>query len=187
MNKDGWGAQAFDQARRALLEQGAHLLYWCEGRDCGSSSLWANTVFGQSRLYGPDDDQAYALLRLGEPRTESLVALYAITRGNRRGYLHAESFDADAPLGERLPTAATLLRQLRDSGELELPPQIGDPGGHWAEVLAATLRMDATLRVVLSGPHGEAWRDALVAQGVRATRLEVEQGELQGLRLRILR
>ena len=44
-----------------LQEQGAELLYWCQGRECGASSLWANSVFGNSTLYGSDDQQAYAM------------------------------------------------------------------------------------------------------------------------------
>ena len=34
-----------------------------QGRECGSSSLWANAVFGNSTLYGSDDQQAYALFK----------------------------------------------------------------------------------------------------------------------------
>ncbi|HJE28435.1 MAG TPA: DUF4892 domain-containing protein, partial [Pseudomonas nitrititolerans] len=30
------GVEAFSQARAQLVEQGAQLLYWCEGRACGS-------------------------------------------------------------------------------------------------------------------------------------------------------
>jgi predicted PurR-regulated permease PerM len=104
--------QVFTSARESLLAQGAELLYWCQGRECGASSLWANSVFGNATLYGSDDQQAYALLRLAEPNHDSLLALYSITRGNRRAYLHAEQLDAEAPLGELLPTPATLLRQL---------------------------------------------------------------------------
>src|SRR5690606_9610257 len=37
--------EALDAAREHLLGQGAQLLFWCEGRDCGSSNLWANQVF----------------------------------------------------------------------------------------------------------------------------------------------
>ncbi|HCL75743.1 MAG TPA: DUF4892 domain-containing protein, partial [Pseudomonas sp.] len=46
------GIEAFSQARKQLVKQGAQLLYWCEGRACGSSSLWANQIFQRSMLYG---------------------------------------------------------------------------------------------------------------------------------------
>ncbi|GAB3481621.1 DUF4892 domain-containing protein [Azotobacter salinestris] len=176
-------AEAFAQARESLLGQGAELLYWCDGRDCGSSSLWANTVFGNARLYGPDERQAYALLRLAAPNRDSLLALYAITRGNRRDYLHVERLDAAAALGELLPTPATLLRQLRTDGQLLLPALSGEPDEAWVDVLARSLMLDSTLRVALAGTQASAWRAALIERGVRAARLELDEASVDGLRL----
>lgn len=177
--------EAFASARKALLDQGAEPLYWCQGRDCGSSSLWANAVFDNATLYGADDEQAFLLLRLTEPHPaepalatprDSLVALYAITRGNRRAYLRVERLEAEAPLGELLPTAATLLRELRASGELNLPRLADGPQAPWLDLLAQTLRADTTLRVALAGPQAERWREALVEAGIRAARLELDDG-----------
>ncbi|MGQ7818601.1 DUF4892 domain-containing protein [Metapseudomonas furukawaii] len=178
---------AFDRARHDLLDGGAELLYWCQGRDCGSSSLWANTVFGNARLYGPDEQQAYLLVRLAEPSQDSLLALYAITRGNRRAYLHAEQLDANAPLGELLPTPDTLMRELKASGELRLARLPAEPPANWATLLARCLNLDSTLRVSVAGEGAEAWREALVGQGVRAARLELGESRDPGLHLNLLR
>ena len=178
--------QVFGAAREALLERGAELLYWCQGRECGASSLWANSVFGNATLYGSDDQQAYALLRLAEPNHDSLLALYSITRGNRRAYLHAEQLDAEAPLGELLPTPATLLRQLRSDGLLQLPDEARVDSA-WAEVLARSLNLDSTLRVSLSGSQAQAWREALIAKRVREARLELGEGAGEALAVRLLR
>ncbi|ERI51496.1 hypothetical protein N878_22535 [Pseudomonas sp. EGD-AK9] len=178
--------QVFTSARESLLAQGAELLYWCQGRECGASSLWANSVFGNATLYGSDDQQAYALLRLAEPNHDSLLALYSITRGNRRAYLHAEQLDAEAPLGELLPTPATLLRQLRSDGLLQLP-DAARADSAWVEVLARSLNLDSTLRVSLSGSQAQAWREALIAQRVREARLELGEGAGEALAVRLLR
>ncbi|QLC72255.1 DUF4892 domain-containing protein [Pseudomonas sp. LPB0260] len=178
--------EVFTAAREALQAQDAELLYWCQGRECGASNLWANAVFGRAKLYGSDDQQAYVLMRLAEPRQDSLVALYSITRGNRRAYLHAELLSADAGLAEVLPTPATLLRQLRSSGELRLARQ-AEPSPAWSRLLARSLNLDSTLRVSLSGAQAEAWREALVEQRVRAARLELGDGEVPGLRITVLR
>lgn len=178
--------QVFTAARETLLEQGAELLYWCQGRECGASSLWANSVFGNATLYGSDDQQAYALLRLAEPKHESLLALYSITRGNRRAYLHAEQLDADAPLGVLLPTPATLLRQLRTDGQLRLPDD-AKADSAWVEVLARSLNLDSTLRVTLAGSEAEAWREALIEQRVREARLELGERSDETLSVRLLR
>ncbi|SHM82228.1 DUF4892 domain-containing protein [Phytopseudomonas punonensis] len=178
--------EVFAAAREALQNQDAQLLYWCQGRECGSSSLWANSVFGNSTLYGSDNQQAYALLRLAEPRHDSLVAIYSITRGNRRAYLHAELLKADQPLAKVLPTPATLSRQLKSTGELRLPRQ-DEPQPEWTELLARSLNLDSTLRVSLSGANAEAWREALINEQVRAARLEVGESTGDGLRIDVLR
>lgn len=121
--------EAFAAARTALLKADATPLFWCERRDCGSSSLLANAVFGNAKLYGPDEQQAYLLVRLAAPQENSLVAVYSITRGNRRAYLQAEELKADAPLGELLPSPATLLRLLKANGELTLSHVPAEPAG----------------------------------------------------------
>jgi hypothetical protein len=179
--------EAFTAAREALQKQDAQLLFWCQARDCGESSLWANEVFGNSRLYGADSGQAYLLLRLAAPNSDSLVALYSITRGNRRAYLHVEQFQASAPLGELLPTSATLLRELKSTGELDLPMLSAAPAEPWITLLSRGLNLDSTLRVTLSGPQGEAWREALTTKGVRAARLEAGTKQTQGLIVELIR
>ncbi|QLF94970.1 DUF4892 domain-containing protein [Pseudomonas sp. ABC1] len=177
------GMEAFTQARQALLDSGGQLLFWCEGRECGSSSLWANEVFGRSSLYGPDAQQGYLLVR----DEQSLYALYGITRGNGRSYLQVERLATEQSVADILPTAATLLRQLRSAGALQLAHLSGEPQAPWVAVLASMLRLDSTLRVVLSGDSAEAWRDALVNERIRASRLEVDDGEQAGLSVGLLR
>jgi hypothetical protein len=178
--------EVFAKARGDLQAKDAELLYWCVGRECGSSSLWANAVFANATLTGSDDEQTYALLRLAEPRQDSLLAIYSITRGNKRAYLHAELLNANAPLGEVLPTPATLQRQLKSTGELRLAKQV-EPSAAWTELLARSLRLDSTLRVTISGAQAEAWRNALVEQRVRASRLELGEADVSGVQLNVLR
>jgi hypothetical protein len=179
--------EAFTAAREALQKQDAQLLFWCQARDCGESSLWANEVFGNAKLYGADDQQAYLLLRLAAPRDNTLVALYSITRGNRKAYLHVEQFDAAAPLGDLLPTSATLLRELKSTGELDFPKLTGDPDDTWLRLISRGLNLDTTLRVSVSGPKAEAWRQALIGQGVRTARMETGSVEGSGLHIELLR
>ena len=179
--------EAFTAAREALQAQGAELLFWCQARDCGESSLWANEVFGNSKLYGADEQQAYLLLRLAEPKSDTLVALYSITRGNRRAYLHVEQFDSAAPLGDLLPTSATLLRQLKSTGKLALPRLAGAPQDIWVTLVSRGLNLDSSLRVTIGGTDAEAWRQALIAKGVRAARLEAGGGDKTGLFIDVIR
>lgn len=178
--------EAFTVAREALQKQGAELLFWCQARDCGESSLWANEVFGNAKLFGADNEQAYLLLRLAAPRDNTLVALYGITRGNRRASLHVEQFEASAALGELLPTSATLLRQLKSTGTLALPRLDGAPADTWVTLLSRGLNLDSTLRITVAGTQSEAWREALIAKGVRAARLEAGASDKPGLLLQVI-
>lgn len=179
------GLEAFTSARKTLLAEGAELLYWCEARDCGSSSLWANEVFGRAWLYGPDNRQAYLLARLESP--PRVLALYAITRGNGRAYLHAERLAVDSLPESLVPGAPTLLRQLREQGRLDLL-RLGDAqGSAWLDPLTRLFFMDSALRLALSGEAAEPWYQALVEAGVPARRLEVGEPQGAGLRLTLLR
>ncbi|WP_213877520.1 DUF4892 domain-containing protein [Pseudomonas sp. dw_358] len=179
--------EALTTARRALQAQGAQVLFWCEARDCGESSLWANEILGNSRLYGSDEQQGFILLRQATPDDNRLVALYSITRGNRRAYLHAEQWQSDAPLGRLLPTPGTVLRELRGTGALDYPALSGVPDVAWAALLARSLNQDVTLRISLSGATAPAWRQALIDQGVRGARLEEGTAATQGLHLELIR
>ena len=178
---------AFKSTREALQEQGAQLLFWCQARDCGESSLWANEVLGNAKLVGADGQQEFLLLRLAAPQDNSLVALYGITRGNRRAYLHVEQMDASAPLGQLLPTSATLLRELKSTGDLDFPLLGAEPDATWLTLISRGLNLDTTLRVSVSGPNAEAWRQGLIDKGVRAARLETGTGEAKGLHLQVIR
>jgi len=178
--------EAFTSAREELQRDGGYPLFWCQGRDCGEASLWANDVFASARLNGGDEQQAFILLRRSAEEADTLVALYSVTRGNRRAYLHVEEFVAGSPLGELLPTAATVLREMRDTGKLDYP-DLTTPQPAWVALLGRSLNLDSTLRASLSGNEAEAWREQLVKAGVRSNRLEVGNAPTDGLHLELIR
>jgi len=97
-----------------------------------------------------------------------------------------EQFDASAPLGDLLPTSATLLRQLKDTGKLDLP-KLAEPQPIWLNLLSRGLNLDTTLRISLSGKQAEAWRQALIGQGVLASRMETGNTDAAGLHFELLR
>lgn len=180
------GIEAFERSRNRLLENGAELLFWCEGRECGSSSLWANEIFQRSTLYGPDARQAYLLARLPGD-SDRLMALYGVTRGNGRPYLQVEQFSPDEALGVILPNPATLLRQLKNTGELWLPRLPQEPTAEWGALLANVLRLDSTMRVALEGRGAAGWHEALTQERIQARRLDAEVSDEDGLRIKLLR
>ncbi len=75
--------EVMEHYREAL---GPDPLFVCQGRDCGRSNGWANQVFQQAILYGPDANQFY----IASDRGAELVSVYLIERGNRRIYAHLE-------------------------------------------------------------------------------------------------
>ena len=165
---------AFNASRQLLQDEHAQMLYWCAARECGSSSLWANQVFDNSRLYGPDDRQAYALFRLAGEEQDNLVAVYAITRGNGRDFLHFERFQAEQLPTDLFPTPTTLERQLNTDNRLFLPGLTGQPDPIWVKLLVRALNQNITMRISMAGENAQAWHDAMVERGLRSTRVELE-------------
>lgn len=177
---------AFEHAKEQLLQRPHTMLYFCEARDCGSSSLWANQVFEYSRLYGPEENQAYLTVRLdGDP--QRFVSLYAITRGNRRSYLHVDQFTPAEPVASALyPTPATLLKILRNDRQLQFPSLnlsgTEDPDADtWMQLLNRMLTLDSRLRVVLQGQQAGAAAQVLRDLGLRGQRIEIGEGREPGL------
>ncbi|AQZ95951.1 DUF4892 domain-containing protein [Halopseudomonas phragmitis] len=184
--------EAFLHAKRQVLAQPHRMLYFCEGRECGSSSLWANQVLGFARLYGPEDNQAYVSMRLDD-EPQRFISLYAITRGNRQVFLHIDQFTPDQPVTEDLyPTPATLIKVLRADGSIDLPnADMTDPDSEatrtWLDLLNRALRTDMRMRVAVHGVQAPAFVQALVDRGIRDQRLEVgEPSPEVGIRISTL-
>lgn len=179
----GHGArEAFNHAVDQLQEQAHTTLFFCEGRECGSSSLWANQVLDYSRLYGPEDNQLYLALRL-DKEPQRFISLYAITRGNQRVYLHMDQLTPAEPVTEALyPTPATLGKMLHAEGELLLPEmtdaeQRGEAGEAWLDLVVRMLRSDTRLRVQVDGARAPDFVQGLIDRGINSQRLEIGQPE----------
>ncbi|HDY98903.1 MAG TPA: DUF4892 domain-containing protein [Pseudomonas sabulinigri] len=192
--RDGYSPdEAFKDALQQLTEQPNTLLYTCEGRECGSSSLWANQVFNNAKLYGPDEDQRYLALRL-DSEPQRFISLYSITRGNKRSYLHLDQFTPKPAVTEALyPTPTTLLKVLKREGELLLPSvdmthAEAEPTVEWVRLLVRMLRSDSLLRVSIDGAGAPALVEALKIGGIPDQRLIVGQpAPEQGVRITRIR
>ena len=185
-----WRIPAGHSAREALgyaveqLQQHPHTtLFFCEGRECGSSSLWANQVLDYSRLYGPEDNQLYLALRLDD-QPQRFISLYAITRGNQQVYLHMDQLPPAQPVTEVLyPTAATLGKILNAENELLLPDaSVGDDeqAAAWLDLVTRMLRSDIRLRVQVDGARAPEFVEGLVERGISSQRLDIGKPEPAG-------
>jgi hypothetical protein len=106
---------------------GGDLLFRCEGRGCGRSNDWANQIFNQAMLYGPDVNQYYS----AREWQDRLVGLYVIERGNRRVYAHLQFFEPGEMAG-RDPNRL-LGRRLSERGWAPIEAVTPDPGGGFDE------------------------------------------------------
>ena len=73
---------------------GSESLFRCDGRDCGRSNHWANYIFKQAILFGPDKNQFYIAVDHGG----HLVGVYIVERGNKRVYAHVTVLEPAAPV-----------------------------------------------------------------------------------------
>jgi len=88
---DGFGsAQVMEDLLDALtMEEGASLLFTCQGRACGQGVQWANRVFHEQVLYGREDLQRYRVYAIEGEQSHRLIA-YSAKRTEDRQYLHVE-------------------------------------------------------------------------------------------------
>lgn len=168
------------------------ILFSCRGRACGPSNQWANSVFGVSELYGPDEQQLYDALELEEDGHRYTLALYTVQRGNRRIYSQLDLLAlADADPVDLSITPAALLTQLKERGSVVLSILRDGrtaPEGEQVDALVQALQRDSRLRLHVVGhaygsePLAELqqrsldYAEALVAQlgakGIAARRLQ---------------
>lgn len=97
------------------LETLGDLLFSCEGYGCGSSNYWANNVFDQEILYGPEEDQHYFIARVVRPDATYYVAVYVALRGTRKLYTHTDVIGAEHGGGQI--TGDTIVRALKSAGK----------------------------------------------------------------------
>jgi len=151
-----------------LRERGDSILFSCEGRACGSSNYWANDIFKRRILYGPERNQYYLAARSNTAlENDPFLALYLITRANKRLYAYVEIIESEIAVApQALVNEGLLAATLREKGSVVLPwvqfntadggeEELDDPSA--LDYLVRLLRTDPEIRVYLvshlSGPE----------------------------------
>jgi outer membrane protein OmpA-like peptidoglycan-associated protein len=110
--------------RQQLLRGSETALFVCQGRACGSSNFWANEVFSNRVLYGPEANQYYLAANpvAGAEDRNIYAALYVVTRANRRVYAHLDILElpSDAIASVAVSPEA-LLQRLQREGSVVMP------------------------------------------------------------------
>lgn len=97
--------KAVSYYKELLMVQG-RIAYSCDQRNCGSSNLWANDIFGNRNLAARDSDQAYFAGRLDDGVHQGWLSVYAVSNVRRIDYIYLsfipappEDYVADAKRG----------------------------------------------------------------------------------------
>lgn len=148
------GADVYDFYVRQLQDKGVEVLFTCSGRGCGNSNYWANDVFEDRILYGPERDQFYIAARaMKSPASQSYASLYINTRTNGSLYVRLDVLDvgsgADASSIEAAPSALEVLRQQKVLRLADLVFSDGDELASDSDLSTAlaVLRADAQTHV----------------------------------------
>lgn len=113
------GENVFDFFREQAQEGGYTTLFECSGRGCGNSNYWANTLFNNRILYGPERNQYFmALDSTANSGVTSHMAVYVNTRANRRLYAHIEIVEGDSAAAT--PVSEFQYQRLIDYGSLRV-------------------------------------------------------------------
>lgn len=191
------GQDVIEFYREQAREKGYVSLFSCEGRGCGSSNYWANDIFRNRILYGPERNQYYVAMRSNfgiddEPR----MSVYVITRTNRRIYAYIEVIETGGDLPPiNIIEPGAVLSLLREDGSVVLPSIHFDENDRLSAdtdigYLVQVLESDPELAVYVVGHLGgdgalpdllqrslaraRALQEALVAAGIDPIRLDAQ-------------
>lgn len=112
-------------------------LFSCTGRDCGRSNVWANAIFNNALLFGPDDKQRYAAGIVSVDDRQVLIAAYLVQRGNLRKYLHLQVLRPNQAV--EFDKARGVANSLIGSGVAQLEEPRPDDDGSFADSADAIL------------------------------------------------
>ena len=118
------GEDVYAFYQEQLTAKNYELLYSCGGRECGSSNYWANDIFRNRILYGPERNQHFMAFRVNPALEESpYFSVYIITRVNRKIYAYIEIVE---PAGTREPEQRPVMVEI---AELQIPEELSGAAG----------------------------------------------------------
>ena len=107
--------------RSSFSEKGYDELFGCVGRECGSSNYWANDIFRNRVLYGPERNQYFLNVRAhNRAAGPAHISLYVITRGNRRTYAYLEIVEPPGTSGPIPIIGKAFLSDIEEDGAISL-------------------------------------------------------------------
>lgn len=178
-------ADVMEYFRAQVDERGYSNLFSCSGRGCGNSNYWANDVFDNRTLYGPERNQYYMALQAdGDGDLTGYLAIYVITRANRQLYAHVEILESSerrvTPMVEFSAENLEEFRSLRLFGlEFDSSDRLVEQGGIQAAVQLLHQNPSLSVYVVAHLPGPGDLDELLARSGQRADQVRellLEQG-----------
>ena len=158
----------------AQLDAAGETLFACEGRTCGSSNYWANTIFERRILYGPEQFQSYRVIRMADA-PERFLAVYVGQRGTRKVYSHIELVTlaaSDAPtFADLLAAGAVIFDESTHQLEALRAYLAADAGRDVAVVVHGSQTLDLAVALNDTQKRAERVRRRLIGEGIDAERI----------------
>lgn len=171
-------SEAKTRLRNALSQvPGATIAFTCEGLDCGSSSGWANHIFGNKILYGLDQYQYYVVMHVEQGNKVLHGVYYLVQRGSGRVYLQQELVRSSINHADtNLISEASFKKQLTDRGYWTV---LSSDGG---QLKMSDIEVDILMGLMAKNRR---WRIAVVGHNYQALPLD-EQKERSLLQAKII-
>ncbi|MFK7733167.1 MAG: DUF4892 domain-containing protein [Pseudomonadales bacterium] len=119
----------FEHFSLQIEAAGFENLFECAGRSCGGSNKWANVIYSEKRLYGPDVNQRYLVAGKGN----ETLALYVIKRGNKRVYARIDYVVSRGP-EQQSQVDLSWSEHLQRNGKVTVPLDSDDVQGESGEL-----------------------------------------------------
>lgn len=149
---------------RDQLAKSTRVLFRCEGRSCGSSNYWANTVFKTPLLYGPEQYQNYMIAR--DLDTNAYIAIYVGQRGTKKIYIQVQITNSTKE-GSRF-IEGSLIDALQTRGRFVIKTEDFLLEGELIREVAEFLKNNRESRLTLVA-HGSLEKGESTEDGLRRT------------------
>lgn len=149
---------------RDQLSSSARILFKCEGRGCGSSNYWANTVFTTPLLYGPEQYQNYSIAR--DLATNDYIAIYVGQRGTKKIYVHVQV--TSTVENQSKITKGSLADSLESHGKFVIPTRDFLLESDLIADIVEFMRLNEQLKLTLVS-HDTLQKGESVEDGMRRT------------------
>lgn len=163
----------FEFYLKQLQNSNLRELFYCRGRDCGTSNSWANNHFKILQLYGLDQFQYYGAYEVTTDKDKPFyVALYAVQRGNKRVYMQIDVLRVDQQIDLGVASSAeSIIKSLEANGYYMFPDLVVENKGKTA-VQIKPAHLQALVDVLTQKVD---WKIALVGHDYAPVSLEQQQ------------